>query len=490
MMHMFQLPRLLLGCLAMGWCLAAASEPQVAPVGGYAERLKASPALASPTTKLVMTPPLATSNLAAAPALENPPMPEVEMFVGESRVFPAPGVGRIAVGNGSILTAAALDGKEVILFANGAGTSSLFIWNDDGRYQRLKINITAGDVTRFARDIAAFLHTIPGARSSIIGDKVIVEGDGLTDADLARIDLLAKRYPQIVNFTHPQGFEQMVMMDVKVVEFPVSELRELGLRWSAMGGVAVGGVWSPLRRGQDGPYQINLATGTNNPAPITNPNGSTSGMPLPSGLNLLGVVNMGLSATLNALAQQGRSTLLAEPQLSTRNGAKASFLAGGEYPYVVSTINGPTVQFKQYGVKLDIEPRVDRHGRVRAKIDTEVSNIDNSVVTSAGPALQSRRTSTEFNVLAGETIVLSGLLQRETGSSVDKVPGLGDMPVIGALFRSRRFQNKETELVVFVTPTVVDAQSPAHAERWGRVQQRLQTPVSAGGEPPPNKEAP
>lgn len=431
-----------------------------APLNGYAERL--SPSL----PKGVAPPALAT---------DAGPMPEVDMFVGESRVFPAPGVGRIAVGNGAILTAAALDGKEVILFANGAGTSSLFIWNDDGRYQRLKINITAGDVARFARDIAAFLQGIPGARSSIIGDKVIVEGEGLADTDLARIELLAKRYPQVINFTHPQGFEQMVAMDVKVVEFPVSELRELGLRWSAMGGVAVGGVWSPVRTGQGGPYQINPVTGANNPVPITSPNGSTNGMPVPGGLNLMGVLNMGLSATLNAMAQQGRSTLLAEPQLSTRNGAKASFLAGGEYPYVVSTINGPTVQFKQYGVKLDIEPRVDRHGRVRAKIDTEVSNIDNSVVTSAGPALQSRKTSTEFNVMAGETIVLSGLLQRESSGSVDKVPGLGDMPVIGALFRSRRFQNKETELVVFVTPTVIEANDPAQQARLGHVQQRLQS---------------
>jgi pilus assembly protein CpaC len=97
------------------------------------------------------------------------------------------------------------------------------------------------------------------------------------------------------------------------------------------------------------------------------------------------------------------------------------------------------------------------------------------VVTSAGPALQSRKTSTEFNVMAGETIVLSGLLQRESSGSVDKVPGLGDMPVIGALFRSRRFQNKETELVVFVTPTVIEANDPAQQARLGHVQQRLQS---------------
>ena len=156
---------------------------------------------------------------------------EIEMFVGESRVFPAPNVGRIAVGNGQIMTAAALDKKEVIVFANGAGTSSLFVWNGDGRYQRIKINIVAGDTSRVAREVAAFLAAIPNAKASIVGDKVIVEGDNLPDADMAKIDQLEKRYPQLVNFTNRIGWEQMVMMDVKVVEFPRSELRDIGLKW-------------------------------------------------------------------------------------------------------------------------------------------------------------------------------------------------------------------------------------------------------------------
>ncbi|MEO6146509.1 MAG: pilus assembly protein N-terminal domain-containing protein, partial [Sulfuriferula sp.] len=104
-------------------------------------------------------------------------IPEIEMFVGESRVFPTPGVARIAVGNGTIMSAAALDNKEVLIFANAVGTSSLFVWNADGRYQRVKINIVPGDTSRYAREIAAFLSTIPNARASVIGDKVIVEGD-------------------------------------------------------------------------------------------------------------------------------------------------------------------------------------------------------------------------------------------------------------------------------------------------------------------------
>jgi pilus assembly protein CpaC len=405
---------------------------------------------------------------------------EIDMFVGESRVFPTPNIGRVAVGNGALLTAAALDEKEVILFANAPGTSSLFVWNSDGRYQRLKVNISPGDTSRNAREIGAFLAAIPKARTAIIGDKVIVEGDDLSDLDLARIEQLATRYPQIVNFTNRLGWEQMVLMDVKVVEFPVSELKELGLKWGASGGVAVGGIWAPIRRGRDVATEIAVRAGQDNAAPIS---GATSDkVALPAALNIRSVLNLGLNATLSALAQEGKTVVLAEPQLSARNGSRANFLAGGEFPYTVSTINGPTVLFKQYGVKLDILPRVGRNGVIRATIETEFSQIDASISTVSGPALLTRKTSTEFNVKAGETIVLSGLVQREQSTNIDKVPGLGDIPLLGALFRSKRFQNKETELVVFVTPTIVDAQTPGMVDRVRNTENRLEHRLA----PPPH----
>lgn len=449
------------------------------PVNGFAQLLKAKTRAGSPPARTaVLSKRLDSATRKSEGNLE---LAEIEMFTGESRVFPAPGVTRIAVGNGSILTAAALDEKEVILFANGVGTSSLFLWNDDGRYQRIKVNIVAGDTSRVAREVAAFLAGIPKAHTSVIGDKVIVEGEQLSDIDLAKIDTLARTYPQIINFTNRLGWEQMVLMDVKVVEFPVSELREIGLKWSAAGGAGVGAIWSPFHRGNVAPYQIAVPAGTAG-LPITNADGSTTGIPVPGNLTLLSAINAGLGAQLNLLAQDGRSTVLAEPQLSARNGAKASFLAGGEYPYTVSTVNGQTVLFRPYGVRLEIQPRVDPSGVIRAVVETEFSQIDPSISTPSGPALLSRKTSTEFNVRSGETIVLSGLIQRENSTSIDKVPLLGDLPVLGALFRSKRYQNKETELVVFVTPTVVDAHSPGLVDRVGKTAARLNETFG----PPPN----
>ncbi|WP_263563967.1 pilus assembly protein N-terminal domain-containing protein [Paucibacter sp. DJ1R-11] len=451
------------------------AQPAAASGNGYGEQLKAS----SPGTAGAgkpAKPGRASINPAPYEPIKNSGdsghMAEIEMFVGESRVFPAPGVARIAVGNGSLMSAAALDEKEVILFANGVGTSSLFIWNADGRYQRVKINIVPGDTSRYAREIAAFLSGIPNAKASVVGSNIIVEGDQLSDRDLAKIDELAKRYPQIVNFTNRVGWEQMVAIDVKVVEFPTSLLRETGLKWSGTGGTALGAVWSPIRRGQDGPYQVDIRTGTGNAPPITNPDGGA--VLMPKGLNILSALNMGLNAQLNLLAQEGRASVLAEPQLSARNGSRASFVAGGEIPYAVSTRDGVVIQFKTYGVKLNVQPRVDAHGNIRATIESEVSSIDRSVSTVGGPALLTRKTETEFNVRGGETIVLSGLLQRETSNDVDKLPVLGDIPVLGALFRSKRYQNKETELVVFVTPSLVTPDSSFNRDRVERTTERLE----------------
>ena len=442
-----------------------------ASTNGYAENLKPTKSKA-PNTGSVKT---ALINLPYAPIRkldDEGQTAEIEMFVGESRVFPAPGVARIAVGNGSLLTAAALDSKEVILFANGVGTSSLFIWNADGRYQRVKISIVPGDTSKHAREIAAFLSAIPRAKASIVGANIIVEGDELSDADLAKVDDLSKRYPQIVNFTNRVGWEQMIMMDVKVVEFPSTVLRDIGMQWNPTGGAAIGGIWSPARRGSGGPFEIGIRTGANNAPPIT----ATGGFPLviPSGLNAISYLNLGLNAQLNLLSQEGKASILAEPQLSARSGSKAKFVAGGEIPYSVRTSEGIVVQFKSYGIKLDITPKVDHRGVIRAAISAEVSTVDKSIETAGGPALLTRKTETEFNVRAGETIVLSGLLQRDVSTDVDKVPLLGDIPFLGAAFRSKRQQNKETELVVFVTPTLIQANSPVVVDRINKTTERLQ----------------
>lgn len=399
-------------------------------------------------------------------------MPELTLFQGETRVIAEPNAGRLAVGNGKVLSAAVLDDREILLIANELGVSSLHIWTANGRNRRIKITVAAAETPRVNREIAAFLAGIPNARSSVIGDKVVVEGDNLNNRDQARIEELAKRYPQIINFTNPVGWEKMIVMDVQIVEFPINMLREIGLAWNATGGAAIGGVWMPGRRG-NAPLQIDIRTGSETAPPIINADDASGPVPLSSSLNVLSAINTGLNAQLRLMEQNGSASVLAQPVLSARSGAAANFLAGGEFPYSVSNINGTTIQFKPYGIRLEITPRVDHNGVIRARIMSEVSDLDLSVMGTAGPALRTRKTETEFNVQQGGTIVLSGLLSRDVNASIDKVPFLGDIPILGALFRSRRFQNKETELVVFVTPHAVDKHTFEQAERMLRARQRL-----------------
>ena len=400
-------------------------------------------------------------------------LPELTLFQGETRVLAELNAGRLAVGNGKVLSAAVLDDREILLIANEVGVSSLHIWTAKGHNRRLTVNVVPAETPRVNREIAAFLANIPNARSAVIGDKVVVEGDSLSNRDQARIEELARRYPQIINFTNPVGWEKMIVMDVQIVEFPINMLREIGLAWNATGGAAIGGIWMPGRRG-NAPLQIDLRAGSENAPPIINPDGSGGPVPLSSSLNVLSAINTGLNAQLRLLEQNGTASILAQPVLSTRNGADASFLAGGEFPYSVSNINGTTIQFKPYGIRLQVTPTVDDNGVIRARIMSEVSDLDLSVMGDAGPALRTRKTETEFNVMQGGTIVLSGLLTRDVNAAIDKVPFLGDIPVLGALFRSRRFQNNETELVVFVTPHAVDKHTLEQAESMLRARQRLE----------------
>jgi pilus assembly protein CpaC len=376
-----------------------------------------------------------------------------------------------------------LDDKEILLIANEVGVSSLHIWTNDGKNRRIKINVMPGDTARISREVGSFISRIDNAKTTVVGDKVIVEGDGLSDSDLYKIEELSKRYPQIVNFTNRLGWEKMISMDVRVVEFPTKALKEIGLKWGAVGGVAVGGVWGPIHH-NSGAAEISSVVG----GPIV----GVGGLPLqiPSGINVRSIINLGFNAQLNFMEQNGSAVILARPVLSTRSGTKASFLAGGEIPYTVSNLTGTTVEFKSYGIKLDIEPKVDQNGVIRAKILSEVSDIDPSISTASGPALRIRKTESEFNVRQGNTIVLSGLLKRDRNVTVDKIPFLGDMPILGALFRSKRFQDDQTELVIFVTPTAVDKNTVEQQQVLDRVNERLDNEFKPKPEEAPVEVAP
>lgn len=371
----------------------------------------------------------------------------LRMQVGEVRVLSATDVARVAVGDGHVINAVTTEEKEVIVFARNEGMSTLQLWATDGSRKSYEVDVAPEGARRIESELREVLGRIPGAVVSSVGDKLLVEGDGLADDDLQRIKELAQRYPQLLNFTGRVGWDSMILLDVQVLELPRSLIQDLGIRWQspAVGGLNAAVAWDGgSRRLADRPGE--------NVVPALFPTGMAAGY---VGASVL------WPAQLHALLQAGQAMVLAQPQLLARSGSTAEFLAGGEVPYSTTDANGGTnTAFKPYGVSLRITPKVERNGVVRARIEVEVSSVDHALSVENGPALKTRRASTEFNARSGQTLVLAGFLSRDDARNVDSVPGLGGLPLIGGLFRSVKTQRNDTELAVFVTPVVAAADDP------------------------------
>nr|WP_313037432.1 pilus assembly protein N-terminal domain-containing protein [Achromobacter ruhlandii] len=378
----------------------------------------------------------------------------LEMQVGESRVLAQPGVTRVAIGNSQVLSAVATDDREVVVSARAEGVSSMHVWADAG-LASYDVRVLAAGTPRLLAEVDSLLARIPGTRSTLVGSQVVIEGEGLSDDDRARVAALAQRYPEVVDFTGQVGWDSMVLLDVQVVEIPSSRLREFGVRWDGVtqGGLNAALAWDAGSRGR---------MSRPGEQPVDTP------LPVSSAAGYFGV-NALLSARIAALAQRGEAVMLAQPQLLARSGASATFLAGGEVPYVSTDSRGnPTTLFKPYGVSLRITPRIDRNGVIRSLIEVEASSVDMALTAAGGPALRTRRASTEFNVRSGDTLVIGGFLSRERSDEVTGLPGLKDIPILGALFSSHRYQLRETELAIFVTPRIVSRNEPAMADQLRR----------------------
>ena len=167
------------------------------------------------------------------------------------------------------------------------------------------------------------------------------------------------------------------------------------------------------------------------------------------------LLGMDVAAALDLAESSGLATTLAQPNLTSLSGETASFLAGGEYPYTVSNgTQGNSIEFKQYGVQLAFTPTVLADGRISLRVRPTVSSLDFSINASV-PALKSRTAETTVELGSGQAFMIAGLLNNDTANNISKVPGLGNLPILGSLFKSRNFQRHETELVIVVTPYLV-----------------------------------
>lgn len=332
----------------------------------------------------------------------------------------------------------------------------------------VKLDMFVGQV-HVLRDVA--LETVAIGNGKLIKVKtmprrqllIIAEKPGSTSLHLWHKDGTESAYNIRIAEADPElrvRREKMIHMDVKIVEFRKQALRKLGINWAKQAdgpGFAIAGDFqsSTLFRGS-----TSNATFDNLPLNVR---------PFQAWFGIATEI----TSRLNYLATTGDAVTLAEPRLSCRNGGVAKFLAGGEVPYPVTSALGQTnVQFKEYGIRLNISPIADPTGFIAAKILAEVSQIDPSVTVQDVPGLITRRTETEMNVREGETIVISGLMNAESSRDTDKIAGLGDIPILGWLFKSENFRNQLTELVIFVTPRIFDPGVSPDADRLRAARER------------------
>jgi pilus assembly protein CpaC len=382
----------------------------------------------------------------------------------------------VVVSNPEYVDAVVQSSNRVYLIAKQLGGANVFFFDENGE-QILSLDV------RIERDMGAFdrliERLIPGAnvKSEVINDTIILTGSVPTPADSSRASDIAARFmtrpgdadkrdtQKVVNMLVVEAKEQ-VLLKVTVAEVQREAIKRFGVNWS---GTHIGdSAWG---------------FATNNTFPISNANGNNtflfgvtgpnlSSCAIPGGpTSLIAPPTIGGLSNINCLARNveafernGMLKTLAEPTLTAISGETASFLAGGEFPVPVAQDNDSiSVEWKPFGVGLSFTPLVLSEGRISLKIASEVSEISNEgaiTLTSISlPGLKVRRTNTTIELPSGGSLVIAGLISDDTRANIDGVPGIKNLPILGTLFRSRDFQKQETELVVIVTPYLVN---PVH----------------------------
>jgi pilus assembly protein CpaC len=353
---------------------------------------------------------------------------------------------RIYVGNPAVLQSYTSNSTEVVLTAKAAGVSSLVIWDEAGGHHLYTV---CADLDPAALRIS-LEQAFPGSsiRAETGEGKIFLTGSVATEAASEAALKMASLYAKdVVNSLRVAPLhDKQVQLKLRVVEVDRTRLDQLGINIFAGGRTAVA-----------------TTTGQFASTAVT----SNSSLSVSDPLNIfLYNAKLNLGLTIQDLEQKQVLQVLAEPTLTTLSGLPARFLSGGEFPFPVVQGGGAgtaatvSIQFRPYGVKVEFTPTVNPDGSIHLKLAPEVSTLDYSnAVTISGftiPALSTRRVETEVEILDGQSFVVSGLLDHRTTEIMSKVPGIGNIPVLGQLFQSKNFNHSVVELVIIVTAAVVD----------------------------------
>jgi len=392
----------------------------------------------------------------------------IRLHVGSVKSVKLGTVTQLVVGNEGVLGASVLDSGEVLLIPKAPGVSDLVAWTEGQREFRYTVTVDGAPMDDRLSLTRAIMDEFNEVKVGESEGKVLLTGYVL-EQDRDRFMGALGALPETVSLVKFELDAQrdIIEMDVSILEVNKQYQKNVGIRWQdTMAGPTLGMVWNIHPNDS---YNIAVAPedSTINYDDLLSAVGVSSGSP-----EFYAGWTSVLGSEIQLLQANGAARSLAEPRLSTISGETASFLAGGEIPVAILNEYGqPVVEFREYGIQLDISPIADRNKQIISKIRAEVSSIDYSVQVNGVPGLLRRMTESSINGRSGDTIVISGLVNTADAKSVDKVPFLGDIPVLGELFKSRDFQQQRTELLIFVTPRIVEANQKLDAALEKNIQQ-------------------
>jgi pilus assembly protein CpaC len=387
----------------------------------------------------------------------------------------------ITIGDSDVADISPLTDRTISILGKKIGTTRVTLYAENKTQIGIfDIEVTY-DVTRLAVEINRFSEG--GIKVSSVNGRIMLSGTARDAATLDRAMLMARQFaPDPIN-TVTVSQAQQVLLEVRFIEASRQAGRALGVQWNSFGQNTLTNIGSRLpanqlpitQSGSTFQQRLDQKSGLAGPnvvpqqepiSPIVAAGVLAAGAS-PYGF-LLGELNragLSIDVALNALEEKGLARSLAEPNLVALSGDTASFLAGGEYPVPVPNgQNGVGIQYKTYGVGLAFTPTVLKGSLINLKIEPEVSQIDPShPVQVAGisvPPLIVRRASTTVELRDGQSFVIGGLLQNSSTTDQQQLPWLGDVPVLGALFRSASYQKQETDLAIIVTPRLVRPIAP------------------------------
>lgn len=385
------------------------------------------------------------------------------VFVGKSVVInmQAP-ITRILSSNPGVIDTLATSPTQVVVEGKAPGVSNLILWDTGGHSQILDVTV---DVN-IAQLKSAIALTFPGERINLQSDgaHLIMTGT-VSDAKVAdEVSKMAGAYSaNVVNsLTVAPVHEQQILLEVKFAEVDRTKLQQFGINILSTGAANTPGAISTGE--YNPPTQTSLTNSIGGKNGLTT-SGFSTAFQLNSLLNIfLFRPDLNLGVTISDLETKNVLEILASPNLLALNGQKADFLAGGEFPFPVvqggANVGAVTIQFRPFGVKLDFTATVGPDRVIRMHLAPEVSTLDfTQAVTISGftvPAISTRRAETEIELKDGQSFGIAGLLDNRATVQLSKIPGIGDIPILGNLFKSRSVNRSDSELLVLVTPRIVD----------------------------------